>query len=388
MSAKKKREKPGYGVDKRGWRPRPLPRKKPVDDAKREKRALRIRLTFTVFVILCITMSVNGGVVVLLKKTGLSDLMGDSAILDFFFAAVSSVAVGMLATPLMLSLPIKPMTRLIHGMKRLAAGHYEERVDLGHIGVMQDLTVTFNNLAGELQNTELLRSDFVNNFSHEFKTPMVSIHGFAQLLQVEDLPPAQRQQYVDIIVTESSRLVSMATNILLLSKVEKQSILTQETVFNLSEQVRKAILLLEKNWTEKDLDIKASFGEYRVEGNADLLEQVWLNLLHNAIKFAPVGGWIQVKVFPHMDETTKERYLAVSVTNNGPMIPPERQQRVFEKFYQGDEAHASQGAGVGLSVVKCIVELHKGQVMLDSRPEQTTFTVVLPWRESTPAERE
>ncbi|MBP3541927.1 MAG: HAMP domain-containing histidine kinase [Clostridia bacterium] len=267
--------------------------------------------------------------------------------------------------------PMCPIKKLIHGMNRLAEGHYEERLEVGKIGAMKELEHTFNTLATELSNTEMLRSDFVNNFSHEFKTPIVSIHGFARLLQKSPLTPEQ-QEYVDVIASESKRLADMATNVLHLSQVENQSILTNCREFNLSEQLRKCILLLEKRWTEKSLEIDASFGEHMLSGDEDLLQHVWINLLDNAVKFSPRGAELSADIVPEEDG------VAVSITNHGPMISQEDQQRLFDKFWQGDASHASQGTGIGLSVVKRIVELHKGRIDVSSTPAETVFTVHLP----------
>ena len=341
-------------------------------------RSFRFWLCVWMFVILSITIVIFSSVTVVFEETGIVHGLTDGNWLPFIFSAVASLCIGTLLTPLLLRIPLKPINRLIKGMHRLADGHYEERIDLGTMPMMKNVSESFNAMAAELESTEMLRSDFVNNFSHEFKTPIVSIRGFARILQRGNLSEEKQKQYIDIIVDESTRLSNMATNVLHLTRLENQTILTDATAFNLSEQVRRMILLMEKKWSEKQLSIDASFDEYTVSANRELLDQVWLNLLDNAIKFSPAGGEIAVRVFSGVDEANHSRYVQVSVINHGPEIPPEQQKRIFEKFYQGDTSHASEGAGVGLSVVKRIIALHGGSIDVESSPEETAFHVRLP----------
>lgn len=334
----------------------------------------KIRNTFTVWFVIIIACSVliHAGVELVLAHFG---LLGE---VDSMGKAVPSVLSSLLILPFgiaieifLLRYPMRPVKKLLDAMNRLAEGHYEERLEFGKVGALKELADTFNMLASELQNTEILRSDFINNFSHEFKTPIVSIHGFAELLQREELTPSQRE-CVDVIADESMRLANMATNVLNLTNVENLRILTKCEAYNVSEQMRKCILLLEKKWTEKDITFDAEFDEHTVSGDAELLQQVWVNLLDNAIKFSPEGGKVKVKMF------SRPNALQVSICNHGPEISPQDQQRLFDKFWQGDASRASQGNGIGLSIVKTIVELHKGSVSVDSSPQKTVFTVLLP----------
>jgi signal transduction histidine kinase len=227
-------------------------------------------------------------------------------------------------------------------------------------------------MAEELENTELLRNDFINHFSHEFKTPIVSITGLANLLEAGKLTEEQRVQYARAIREESMRLSSMASNILNLTKVENQIILTDVSRFNLSEQVRSAVLLLEEKWTDKNIDLQLDFDEFMIEANEEMLKEVWINLIDNAVKFVPRCGTIELEVID------AEKKLCVKVSNTGSEIPPEMQKKIFGKFYQADESHATQGNGIGLAIVKSIVELHKGSVSVSSGNGITCFTVELP----------
>ena len=168
------------------------------------------------------------------------------------------------------------------------------------------------------------------------------------------------------------RLSYMATNVLNLTKVENQTILTDVTVFNLSEQLRSCLLLLEAKWSQKEIELDLDLEEYTVSANEELLKQVWINLLDNAVKFTPEHGCIRITVTPSKDRLT------VTILNTGSEIPPEKQDRIFNKFYQCDESHAGRGNGVGLAIVRRIVELHGGEVTVESGDGKTVFSVSLP----------
>ena len=333
-----------------------------------------IRKSFTLWFVLIIACSIGfyaGAELVMAHFGLLGEIDSAGKAIPVILSSLLMLPFGFALGAILLRYPMRPVKRLLHAMERLSEGHFDERLHLGEIGAMKELTDTFNTLASELQNTEMLRSDFVNNFSHEFKTPIVSIHGFATLLQQEPLT-RQQQEYVDVIADESMRLASMATNILNLTKLENQSILTSSQEYNLSEQLRKCILLLEKKWTAKEIAFNLDFEEHHICADAELLKQVWVNLLDNAIKFSPAGSEIGIEI------VTKQDNIRVSISNHGPMITPEEQKRLFDKFWQGDSSHASQGTGIGLSVVKTIVNLHKGTVSVRSSEDETVFIVMLP----------
>lgn len=290
----------------------------------------------------------------------------------FIIFAVLSVIIGTGASAIVSIIPIRPISDIIEGLNELAEGNYNARINLGNHKSLKGVADGFNALAAELGNTEMLRSDFINNFSHEFKTPIVSISGFAKLLGDETLSSEKRAEYLKIIEEESGRLSALATNVLDLSKVENLSILSEKKRYNMSEQIRNCLLLLEKKWSAKSLDLDVEFDDYDVDADEELMKQVWINLLDNAIKFSSRGGKITVTV------AGDARFVCATVTNYGAPIPPESIDKIFNKFYQGDVSHASHGNGIGLSIVKRITELHGGAVSVKSNAEATTFTVTLP----------
>ena len=290
--------------------------------------------------------------------------------------AIVSIPTGMIVAAVVSKFPLKPIRNLIDGMDALASGDFSSRVNVGaimrnypsYVGVAN----SFNKMAEQLESTEMLRSDFVNNFSHEFKTPIVSIAGFAKLLKRENLTREQQQEYLNAIEAESLRLSAMATNVLSLTKVENQTILTDVTQFNLSEQIRSCVLLLERKWFEKDLELVLEFEEYMIQANEELLKQVWINLLDNAVKFSPRGHTIQIAIREEKNE------IQVEILNTGSNIPEDKQPYIFNKFYQAEESHTTPGNGVGLAIVKRVVDLHSGRVTVRNEENAAVFTVALP----------
>ena len=287
-----------------------------------------------------------------------------------------SLPVGVLLAVFMSKMPLRPIREMMDGMDKLASGDFHTRVAPGRLmrnyPALAALAVSFNKMAEQLDHTEVLRSDFINNFSHEFKTPIVSIAGFAKLLRRGNLTPEQQQEYLAIIEEESLRLSSMATNVLNMSKIENQTILTDTTAYNLSEQLRSCVLLLEDEWTRKELVLDMEFDEYDICANEELMRQVFINLIDNAVKFSPQGGAVCIDIRRDAGDT------CVSISNTGPEIPAEIREKIFRKFYQGDESHASLGNGIGLAIVKRVVQLHGGSVGVECGSGVTTFTVRLP----------
>lgn len=357
-------------------------RRRPVRGMKQEKRRKRSRrimltavFTAVVFLVFVLTMVIVTGAVYGLVRAGVlipSFHTAPRLLLAVLGFAAASIVVGTVISVVLGHIPLKPLNRLIDGMNRLAAGDYKARVYFGESRIGKSLADSFNILAEELQNTEMLRSDFTNNFSHEFKTPIVSIYGFAKLLRQGNLPKEQEAEYLQIIEEESRRLSMMATNVLNLTKIENQKILTNVSVFNLSEQIRLCVLLLEKKWNAKELDLSLNFNEYRISANEEMLRQVWINLLDNAIKFSPQGGCISVTIHEIADA------VLVTVKNTGPEIAEKDRKRIFHKFYQADTSHAAEGTGTGLAIVQKIVELHRGKVSVECQGGETSFLVELP----------
>lgn len=337
---------------------------------------LIVLFSLLIFFILLITVMLSGIVVYgMIKKGVISGYQQtlSGVPLPLIFMGIVSLIIGSVCAVLVGNIPLKPVSRLINQMDRLASGDFKVRMrPSSRNRVFDDVSRSFNKMAEELENTEMLRSDFINNFSHEFKTPIVSIAGFAKLLRKGNLTEEQKAEYIAIIEEESLRLSAMATNVLNLTKVENQTILTEISEFNLSEQLRSCILLLVDKWEKKQIEFKLDFREHMISANEELLKQAWINLIDNAIKFSPEGGLIELA----LEET--ENQISVSVINAGEEIPPEDRERIFKKFYQADKSHSSEGNGIGLAIVKRVAELHRGSTQVQSEDGFTRFTVTLP----------
>ncbi len=285
-----------------------------------------------------------------------------------FMGIISGAALSYLAG----SIYLKPINEILDGMGQLAEGKFDTRLYYKGPNDIARIYQGFNSLAKQLQNVEILRSDFINNFSHEFKTPIMSINGFIGLLKSKDLPRDKQIEYLNIIEEETERLTMITTNILNLTKYENQEIITDKTEYNVSEQIRVCLLLLERRWTQKQLKLSMDAEDSMLEANEDMMRQVWINLLDNAIKFAYDGGELAV------DVRTEDKKVKVKIADTGPEIPEDRREKIFGKFYQIDQSHSRAGNGIGLSIVKRIVELHGGTVSAGREDDKTVFTVELP----------
>lgn len=347
---------------------------------RRHRLALTVLSSLTVFICLLITVLLSGLILYLLTQIGLIQRR-PGRMVDALHILIGSLLLGPLYSVIVSRINLIPVNRVIDAVSRLAAGDFSTRLRFGRYlslhPVFSDLCDNFNLMAQELQNTQLFRSDFINNFSHEFKTPIISIAGFASLLKRKDLTDAQRREYISVIEEESLRLSHLATNVLTLTKLESQSILTGVTRYSLSEQLRACLLLLESKWEKKLLELQPDFGEYEIEANEEMLEQVWLNLIDNAVKFAREQGQLRIDIQAEADD------LLVSFFNTGEPISSASMDRLFQKFYQADASRVTQGNGIGLTIVKKAVALHGGEVWAESGCTGNTFYVRLPKKQST-----
>lgn len=335
---------------------------------------LVINLSFMVLLMLglCTVLVLAGVDEGFLYHDGQVELGGALA---FVYTVCILIAVSMVVMIRMVF--IHPLQQNIEAMKKLANGDFTVRVNHAEHGYvpreMVEFEQSFNKAAEELGGTEILRKDFINNFSHEFKTPIVSISGFADLLLEEQLPPEDQKEYLTIIRDESRRLADLATNILTLNRVESQTILTDKACFSLDEQLRQSVLVTQQKWRQKELDFDADLVPAEYTGSEGLLKEVWLNLLDNAAKFSPAGGTVAVNL------RKAKNALMVSVTDQGEGMSADTQAHIFEQFYQGDTSHTTQGNGLGLAMVKKVLELHGGSIQVNSAPGQgSCFTVTLP----------
>ncbi len=334
---------------------------------------LNIRLYFILLtlVILLFTLLSFSGVIALLDR--LIGLPG--SLPSFLFGVLIALLLeGLFITYFTADKILSPIAELEEAMKRVAEGDFSVRLSGdSRIGELKRIYARFNLMVEELQSTEILQTDFVSNVSHEFKTPINAIEGYAMLLQGGETTPEEEDEYLEKILFNTKRLTELMGGILLLSKVENEVISLRQDVFSPDEQIRLAIVSLEEKWTEKRIEFETELPEVRYRGNEALLSHVWLNLLDNAVKFSPHGGRIYLTLTEDDEETV------FTVRDEGPGIPPEKQKHIFDKFYQADTSHKKEGNGLGLTLVRRIVDLHGGDITVENvAVGGCLFTVSLP----------
>lgn len=343
---------------------------------RRLKNRIGLSLLFSivVLVLFLITALIVGAISFILIKAGLLNQFSRYGhIVQILIVLLACVIVGTIISPVMGRFALKSIHKVIAAINQLASGDFSVRLDRDGPPEVHKLAESFNLMAEELGGLELLRTDFVNNFSHEFKTPIVSIKGFAEMLKYDDLTPEERHEYLDIVISESSRLAALATNVLNLSKVENKTILTDKHSFNIGEQVRNCILLLQSKWEQKRILLTVEIKDVWCCGNEELLYQVWLNLFDNAVKFTPEGSTIGVM----LDEVDGKAVFTLRDSGDG--ISADAVEHIFDKFYQADTSHATAGNGLGLTLAQKIVLLHDGSIVCKSvLGEGTAFIVELP----------
>jgi len=266
---------------------------------------------------------------------------------------------------------ISRIRKVTAATREVARGNFNVELFTRNDDEIGELMRNFNTMTRELRQSEYLKKDFVSTVSHEFKTPITAIEGFARLLRNENLTPQQYNEYTEIIIKETARLGGLSTNLLRLSLLDHSGFMPETAPFYLDEQIRGTILLLERAWEEKNISFDIEMEEILYNGNEELLSQVWINILGNAIKFSPHGGSIGVK----MADTSG--FVTVEITDNGPGIAPQHHDKIFTRFYKASKPGAD-GNGLGLPIAKRIVELSGGEIGFVSQLGNTTFFVKLP----------
>ena len=300
-----------------------------------------------------------------------------------WFSEIMPTLIYFICAAFFMAFLFRPFTKrllaLSDAARSIAGGDFDVQVDTAdRRDEVYQLTQDFNLMARELRRNELLRKDFVSGVTHELKTPLAVIDGYAQLLREDAesgdlLSPEERREYTALLSQESRRLLHMCTNMLQVSRLDNQAVPDLRKEFRLDEQLRRVLLFYEPRWSAKNIAVLPELEELPYRGNEDLLEQVWSNLLDNALKFTAEGGWVKVKAESDGQNVT------VTVSDSGRGMDQEALDRVFDQFYQADASHAEEGFGLGLYIVRRIVELHGGAVWAESAPgEGSSFSVMLP----------
>jgi len=263
----------------------------------------------------------------------------------------------------------------LEALNKISRGDFNISIAIHEHDPFSEVAESVNKMARELSSMESQRQDFISNVSHEIQSPLTSISGFAALLKSDSLTKQQREHYIEVIETESKRLSKLSDNLLKLSALESENMPLLFGDFRLDKQIEHAILILEPQWVKKNIDIDAEFEKISIHGDEDLLGQVWINLIHNAVKFTPENGLIKIKLYQN------DCQIVCHITDNGAGISKEDQIHIFERFFKVDKSRDRSlgGNGLGLSLCKKIIELHSGQITMESElGKGTKFIVTLP----------
>lgn len=284
-----------------------------------------------------------------------------------------SIIVGALVMALISKRLITPLTKLSTAMNKVADGGFETQIETeSKMEAIQDIYTNFNLMVKELGATETLQTDFVSNVSHEIKTPITAIEGYATLLQNTDNIDDVENEYIEKILFNTKRLSELVSNILLLSKVDNKAIQAKKTTYRLDEQIRQSIVMLEPKWSAKEIGFDVDMDEIEYTGDEGLMFHVWNNLIDNAIKFNPQNGFIRIK----LDKSDKK--ITFIIEDEGCGISDEEKKHIFNKFYQSDSSHKAEGNGLGLALVKNILNLCGGEISVSSgKNGGAEFTVTL-----------
>lgn len=335
-------------------------------------------LMIMIFVVVGILLYgvIKGGLSIAFAETVIGEIIGEASLektLDALKNALFyGIVIGLTLVLIVAGYIIRPIRKITDAAKKVASGDFNTSVDINRNDEIGKLADNFNIMVKELNGIEYLRKDFVSNISHELKTPIASIQGFTKLLAKDNLSKEEKQEYIDIIIEETNRLSNLSNNMIKLTNFENQEIITNKKEYRLDEQLRKAIIMLEEKINEKNMKVTLDSEEIIITEDSDLIMEVWINLLSNAIKYSNENGNIEIKL------TDEKEFIKVQIKDDGIGIPKDKQERIFEKFFQVEKSHSYDGSGLGLAIVKRIIDLTEGKIELESEEGVgTSFFVYL-----------
>lgn len=338
-----------------------------IRNRRDDKFNLRVRMAFMVGGVIAVSVAAAYGISLILN-----DVL-HIRIPILLELIVLSIVLGSLVTGFMSKWFFDPIKTLGKAMEKVADGDFSVRLETKSSSKeIQEIYSGFNLMTNELSAIEILQTDFVSNVSHEFKTPINAIEGYSTLLQGNENLSEEQKKYVDKIIFNTKRLSTLVGSILLLSKIENQSIPMNRTSYRLDEQVRQSIVALEPDWAKKDLEFDVEMESIEYTGNENMMHHVWDNLIGNAIKFNPECGLIRIRLFQKDDD------LVFAIEDSGPGIAEDAKKHIFDKFFQGDSSHKEEGNGLGLALVKKILSISNGDITVENRHGGgCRFTVIL-----------
>jgi signal transduction histidine kinase len=306
-----------------------------------------------------------------------------NTVLGFIVCFVTLTIIGRAFGTKQRALRMSVFRPIIDAMNKIAEGDFTVQLadDIdGDAGIVNELAKSVNTMATELNQMEHMRQEFISNVSHEIQSPITSIRGFAQALQNNHMSAEDRNHYLSIIETESTRISRITENLLKLATLEAESVKFEPKTYSLDRQIRSLVLASEPQWIGKHIDVDVSLDDVTIMADEDLLSQVWINLLSNSIKFTPEGGKINVEL------RQQGNNVAFKIQDTGIGISEDDQAHVFERFFKADKSRTranNSGSGLGLSIVQKIVDMHHGTITVESKVSVgTTFKVNLPLAET------
>ena len=327
--------------------------------------SLRTYFSFMSIMTLCISCVVSAIIVMIFTALfyhGEYNLM----IVGIMCLAVCCLTMGIGGGALYLgtSYFVKPLEEMGKVVQRISKGDFEARVErkdreglkAEYLHELDELKVNINLMAKELSGMDHMRKDFVSNVSHEMKTPVSSMMGFAEMLIEDDIPEDEQKEYLKLIYDEASRATTLCENMLRMSRLENQAMVTKHEIVRVDEQIRKSVIVLTEKYPDLNMDFDMDIPSMTIKSDPDLLNQIWINIIDNAIKYSGDGKVIHIK------GNQTENGICVSVKDEGIGIDPEKQAHIFDAFYQCEESHKTEGNGLGLSIVKRILELLNGRI--------------------------
>lgn len=313
----------------------------------------------------------------LLARTNMfaSEVISENTSLIVVICVVSLMIIAQIITIVFTKWFIRPVNSISYAINCIAKGDFDVRIDSSKFkNEMKEIADDLNKMAKELKSIEVMRSDFVSNVSHEFRAPLSAIQGYVTLLSNTNITDEQRKEYFTKLSESTRQLTGLVDNVLRLSRLESQNIVSESKPFSLDEQLRCAVLVFEQQWTQKNIELELDLPECEYNGNEEMLNQIWLNLIGNAVKFTDENGKIEISL-----DVSNDRFVKVTVRDNGIGMTDEVKKHIFEKFYQADISRKVEGNGLGLALVKIIADLTHSSVEIESEEGRgSKFTVKLP----------
>ena len=359
-----------------------MDKKKKEIKYRKFKAPLRLHFSLAAISTLCFSCLISCAVVVLVVKLFYrGSLSNDAVALLCLLVCALSMTLGGIALWFGSIHLTRPIDEVSQAVKKVADGDFTVRIPrdkarrgrYSYTNELDELSENFNKMASELNGMDYMRKDFMSNVSHEVKTPVAAITGFTEILLDGGLEEEEREEYLKLVNQESIRLSILCENMLRMSRLDHQQIVGKTDEVRIDEQIRKCIIMLSEKWSNHEMQYQLQLTPATIASDADLLMQVWINLIDNAIKYSSPNSTIRI------EETCQDQELVVLIQDEGIGINPEKREKIFDKFYQCEESHKKQGNGLGLSIVKRILELLDGSITCESSPSiGTTMSVRIP----------